>query len=163
MPASAGSRSRPRFCARKSSSVSAGWPPAVSSTRTSRSPESMACSWKKNGMLRMGTFHPAALLRNPGQKPLAFADFLALREKNRGGLHPYRAGLPGGMISLFWNDAGPFSDRFLRPPPYEDGAGFLRASIPGRIAHPHADRPRKSTPCRSRRQPVLRFLPRFPG
>ena len=36
---------------------------------------------EKNGMLRMGTFHPAALLRNPGQKPLAFADFLALREK----------------------------------------------------------------------------------
>jgi DNA polymerase len=29
----------------------------------------------------MGTFHPAALLRNPNQKPDAFADFLALRDK----------------------------------------------------------------------------------
>ena len=72
---------------------------------------------EKNGMLRMGTFHPAALLRNPGQKPLAFADFSRPAGKNRGGLHPYRAGLPGGMTSLLWNDAGPFSDRFLRPPP----------------------------------------------
>ena len=36
---------------------------------------------EKNGILRMGTFHPAALLRNPGQKPLAFADFLALRDR----------------------------------------------------------------------------------
>lgn len=35
----------------------------------------------KNGALYMGTFHPAALLRNPTQKPEAFADFLALREK----------------------------------------------------------------------------------
>ncbi|MFR8011877.1 MAG: uracil-DNA glycosylase [Clostridia bacterium] len=37
----------------------------------------------KNGTLMMGTFHPAALLRNPGQKPDAFEDFLALREKVR--------------------------------------------------------------------------------
>lgn len=37
----------------------------------------------KNGTLMMGTFHPAALLRNPGQKPDAFEDFLALREKIR--------------------------------------------------------------------------------
>lgn len=29
----------------------------------------------------MGTFHPAALLRNPSQKPQAFADFLELRNK----------------------------------------------------------------------------------
>lgn len=36
---------------------------------------------ERNGIWRMGTFHPAALLRNPGQKPAAFADFLALREK----------------------------------------------------------------------------------
>ena len=35
----------------------------------------------KNGTLMMGTFHPAALLRNPGQKPAAFEDFLKLREK----------------------------------------------------------------------------------
>lgn len=35
----------------------------------------------KNGTLMMGTFHPAALLRNPSQKPDAFEDFLALREK----------------------------------------------------------------------------------
>ena len=34
------------------------------------------------------------------------------------------------MTSLFWNDAGPFSDRFLRPPPYEDGAGFLAGLYP---------------------------------
>lgn len=37
----------------------------------------------KNGTLFMATFHPAALLRNPAQKPDAFADFLALREKIR--------------------------------------------------------------------------------
>mgnify|MGYP001532395268 FL=1 len=29
----------------------------------------------------MGTFHPAALLRNPNQKPAAFEDFIALRDK----------------------------------------------------------------------------------
>ena len=38
---------------------------------------------KKNGTWMMGTFHPAALLRNPNQKPDAFEDFLALREKIR--------------------------------------------------------------------------------
>ncbi len=36
---------------------------------------------EKNGTLMMGTFHPAALLRNPRQKPEALEDFLALREK----------------------------------------------------------------------------------
>lgn len=36
---------------------------------------------KKGNILMMGTFHPAAILRNPNQKPLAFADFLALRDK----------------------------------------------------------------------------------
>lgn len=35
----------------------------------------------KGGILMMGTFHPAAILRNPNQKPAAFADFLALRDK----------------------------------------------------------------------------------
>lgn len=35
----------------------------------------------KNGILMMGTLHPAALLRNPHQKPVAFEDWLALREK----------------------------------------------------------------------------------
>lgn len=35
----------------------------------------------KSGVLFMATYHPAALLRNPNQKPEAFADFLALREK----------------------------------------------------------------------------------
>lgn len=35
----------------------------------------------KNGTLMMGTFHPAALLRNPNQKPAAFEDFTALRDK----------------------------------------------------------------------------------
>ncbi len=36
---------------------------------------------EKGGIWMMGTFHPAALLRNPNQKPEAFADFLNLREK----------------------------------------------------------------------------------
>lgn len=36
---------------------------------------------EKNGVWMMATLHPAALLRNPGQKPGAFEDFLALREK----------------------------------------------------------------------------------
>lgn len=35
----------------------------------------------KKGILMMGTYHPAALLRNPKQKPEAFDDFLALRDK----------------------------------------------------------------------------------
>jgi len=35
----------------------------------------------KGETLMMGTFHPAAILRNPNQKPTAFADFLALRDK----------------------------------------------------------------------------------
>lgn len=36
---------------------------------------------EKNGTIMMGTFHPAALLRNPRQKPEALEDFIALREK----------------------------------------------------------------------------------
>ena len=36
---------------------------------------------EKGGVLFMGTLHPAALLRNPRQKPTAFEDFVALREK----------------------------------------------------------------------------------
>lgn len=36
---------------------------------------------ERNGVFLMGTFHPAALLRNPRQKPDAFEDFLALRSK----------------------------------------------------------------------------------
>lgn len=36
---------------------------------------------QKNGVWMMGTFHPAALLRNPNNKPLAFEDMLALRDK----------------------------------------------------------------------------------
>ena len=36
---------------------------------------------EKNGTLMMGTFHPAALLRNPNQKPEALEDFVKLREK----------------------------------------------------------------------------------
>lgn len=36
---------------------------------------------EKNGTLMMATLHPAALLRNPSQKPAAFEDFLKLREK----------------------------------------------------------------------------------
>lgn len=37
--------------------------------------------FEKNGTLMMATLHPAALLRNPAQKPAAFEDFLKLREK----------------------------------------------------------------------------------
>lgn len=37
--------------------------------------------FKKGETLMMGTLHPAALLRNPNQKPEAFEDFLKLREK----------------------------------------------------------------------------------
>lgn len=36
---------------------------------------------EKNGTLMMATLHPAALLRNPSQKPAAFEDYLKLREK----------------------------------------------------------------------------------
>lgn len=36
----------------------------------------------KNGFLMMGTFHPAALLRNPRYKPDAFEDFLKIRDKS---------------------------------------------------------------------------------
>lgn len=35
----------------------------------------------KGKILFMGTLHPAALLRNPNQKPAAFEDFLKLRAK----------------------------------------------------------------------------------
>lgn len=35
----------------------------------------------KNGTLMMATLHPAALLRNPSQKPAAFEDYLKLRAK----------------------------------------------------------------------------------
>ena len=35
----------------------------------------------KNGVWMMGTFHPAALLRNPRNTPTGFSDFLVLREK----------------------------------------------------------------------------------
>ncbi len=37
--------------------------------------------FEKPGVLMMATLHPAALLRNPAQKPAAFEDFLKLREK----------------------------------------------------------------------------------
>ncbi len=37
--------------------------------------------FEKNGFYMMGTFHPSALLRNSTQKPDAFSDFIALREK----------------------------------------------------------------------------------
>ena len=36
---------------------------------------------QKDGIWMMGTFHPAALLRNPNNKPLAFEDMLRLRNK----------------------------------------------------------------------------------
>jgi DNA polymerase len=37
--------------------------------------------FQKKDFQIMGTFHPAALLRNPTQKPEAFEDFLALRDR----------------------------------------------------------------------------------
>jgi len=37
--------------------------------------------FEKNGVLMMATLHPAAVLRNPIQKPDAFNDFLLLRDK----------------------------------------------------------------------------------
>ena len=37
--------------------------------------------FEKDGRIYMPTLHPAALLRNPKQKPGAFNDFLLLREK----------------------------------------------------------------------------------
>ena len=39
--------------------------------------------YEKNGVYMMGTFHPAALLRNPIQKSEALEDFQRLREKIR--------------------------------------------------------------------------------
>ena len=36
---------------------------------------------QKDGIWMMGTFHPAALLRNPNNKPLCFEDMLSLRNK----------------------------------------------------------------------------------
>ena len=37
--------------------------------------------FKKGNYLMMPMFHPAAILRNPNQKPDAFADFLTLQKK----------------------------------------------------------------------------------
>ena len=46
---------------------------------------------QKNGVWFMGTFHPAALLRQAQNKPAAFADFVALRDKiNEVCLHTYK-------------------------------------------------------------------------
>lgn len=37
--------------------------------------------FNKNGMIMMATLHPAAILRNPQNKPSAFEDYLKLRDK----------------------------------------------------------------------------------
>lgn len=37
--------------------------------------------FEKDGVWYMGMFHPAAILRNPNQKPEALADFFTLRDK----------------------------------------------------------------------------------
>lgn len=37
--------------------------------------------YDRGGTLMMGTYHPAAILRNPNNKELAFADWLAVRDK----------------------------------------------------------------------------------
>ena len=48
--------------------------------------------FEKNGVLMMATLHPAALLRNPRQKPEACEDYLKLREKIHDiCLHTYHA------------------------------------------------------------------------
>ena len=36
---------------------------------------------EKGGVLMMGTYHPAAILRNPNNKELAFRDWLKVRDK----------------------------------------------------------------------------------
>lgn len=36
---------------------------------------------EKNGVLMMGTYHPAAILRNPNNKEAAFGDWLKVRDK----------------------------------------------------------------------------------
>lgn len=36
---------------------------------------------EKNGVIMMGTYHPAAILRNPNNKEQAFADWLKVRDK----------------------------------------------------------------------------------
>ena len=36
--------------------------------------------YEKNSVKMMGTFHPAALLRNPNNKPAAFEDFIKIRD-----------------------------------------------------------------------------------
>lgn len=48
---------------------------------------------EKGGVLMMGTFHPAALLRNPGLKPAAFADLIGLRDKIEKVCEKNKAGL----------------------------------------------------------------------
>lgn len=40
--------------------------------------------FEKGGFKIMGTFHPAALLRNPNQKPEALGDFLIIKEYAKG-------------------------------------------------------------------------------
>ena len=44
--------------------------------------------FEKQGTLFMATYHPAALLRYPINKPAVFGDFVALRE-NHAGLRPH--------------------------------------------------------------------------
>ena len=39
--------------------------------------------YNKNGTLMMGTYHPAALLRNPNLKGACLEDFLKLQDKIR--------------------------------------------------------------------------------
>lgn len=53
---------------------------------------------EKNGVLMMGTYHPASLLRNPKQKPEAFADFIALREKIQEVCPEVYAGKPARIL-----------------------------------------------------------------
>ena len=50
--------------------------------------------YEKGGFVFMGTFHPAALLRNPNNKPAALEDFIKLRDRLRA-LQPHDTPLSG--------------------------------------------------------------------
>ena len=57
---------------------------------------------EKNGILFMGTFHPAALLRQPQNKPEAFGDFVALRDKiHEVCEHTYAPSVASGDTALY--------------------------------------------------------------
>lgn len=55
---------------------------------------------EKNGVWMMGTYHPAALLRNPANKPEAFDDLCQLRNRlarEAGQVEVHKSGASGGL------------------------------------------------------------------